>query len=104
MMEGLSVDWPVIGLVLAIELLLSIGLAVLVRLFSRQRLTGQTYWMVVLGVALTVTPSGLVIGWQAVGFLAVCFGLTGLVMAAEYFTRLIEEHQHAQQAREELLK
>ena len=103
-MERLQPDWPVIGLVLAVELLLAMGLAVLVRIFSRRKLAGQTYWMVVLGVALTVMPSGLVIGWQAVAFLGACFSLTGTVMAVEYFTRLVAEAREAERAREELLK
>jgi len=90
-----------IGLILAGQALGAIALAALVRVISRRKITGQTYWMVVCGVAGTVVISGPQIGWENVAFLAGCFALTGFIMGVEYFTRLADEHKAAQDIREE---
>jgi len=96
-------DWLLIGLILAGELIGSTALAVLVRVFSKRQIHGQTFWMVVVGVAGTVVVAGARIGWENVAFLAICFSLTGFVMGIEYFTRLADEHKAAQAARQESL-
>lgn len=88
-------EWLLFGLILAGELIFAIGLAVLVRWMSKKGLHGQTLWMVVVGVAGTVSVAGPVIGWETVGKLAICFGVTGIPMAIEYLTRISEEQEAA---------
>jgi hypothetical protein len=103
-MDEKAIMWLTIGLIMAGELIFSVALAVLVRMIANLKLVGQTYWMVVAGVAGTLVIAGAQIGFENVAFLAACFGLTGLVMGVEYFTRLAKEHKDAQRAREESIK
>ena len=103
-MESQITSWPEIGLILAGELIFSVALAALVRLMSRHKLVGQTYWMVVVGVAGVVVISGPFIGWPTVGFLAVAFAVAAVPMGIEYFWRVLDEQRKANQAREESLQ
>jgi mannose/fructose/N-acetylgalactosamine-specific phosphotransferase system component IIC len=95
-MEGVSANWPLIGLTLALELLGAIGLAMLVRFFAKRKLHGQTYWMVVAGVAGTLAFSAPVVGCWPVAFILMCFAVTGFVMGVEYFWRISDEAKKAQ--------
>ena len=99
-MEGIEINWPLIGLTLAVELLGAIGLACLVRFFSKRKLFGQTFWMVVVGVGGTVIFSIPVIGLETAAFLLACFAVTGFVMGVEYFGRISEEAKQAQAVRD----
>jgi len=103
-MEAQNVVWLVVGLILAIEFVFSLVLAALVRLMSRHQMVGQTYWMVVVGVAGVVVIAGPFIGWLNVAFLAVAFFVAGVPMGAEYFSRVLDEQRLARQAREESIK
>ena len=103
-MEAPRIDWTVFSLVLAGELLFALLVAYITRLVASHKLTGQTYWLVVVGVGGVVVISGPVIGWQAVIILGACFSVAGLPMGVEYFGRLLAEHKAAQAAREELVK
>lgn len=100
-MTALEASLLKIGLILAGEALGAIALAALVRLISTHKIHGQTYWMVVVGVAGTVVIAGPQIGWENVGFLAACFAVSGLIMGVEYFTRLTAEHKAAQAIQEQ---
>lgn len=103
-MEGNFSFWLVFGLVLAGELIFSLVLALLVRLFSRYKVPGQTYWMVVLGVVGVVLIASPLIGAKATANLAACFATSGLVMGVEYFMRVLEEHAEAEKERKEGLQ
>jgi mannose/fructose/N-acetylgalactosamine-specific phosphotransferase system component IIC len=93
-------EWLLFGLILAGEFIFAVGLAALVRWMSIKGLHGQTLWMVVIGVAGTVSIAGPVIGWETVGKLAICFGVTGIPMAVEYLNRIGEEHEIARKTLE----
>ncbi len=103
-MVATEFNWQVFGLVLAGELFFAMGLAWGVRVLSLTKLIGQTYWMVVVGVAGVVIISGPIIGLANVAILAACFTVAALPMGVEYFARLISEAKAAQAAREELVK
>jgi mannose/fructose/N-acetylgalactosamine-specific phosphotransferase system component IIC len=93
-------DWLLFGLILAGEFIFALGLASLVRWMSRRGVFGQTLWMVVVGVAGTVTIAGPLIGWEMVGILAICFLVSGIPMAVEYLTRISEEQESARKTLE----
>ena len=97
-------NWPVIGLILAGELLFALGMAAAVRVISHYQFPGQTYWLVVVGVAGVVVIAGAFIGWGNVAFLAVAFGVAGVPMGVEYFHRTLMEHKAAQDVRVEMIK
>lgn len=82
--------WQTVGIVLG-ELLFAVVVAVLTRLFSTHKLEGQTFSMVVLGVAGVVGIAGFRIGWDTVGFLSLCFAVAGLPMGVEYYSRFVAE-------------
>ncbi len=104
MAKGVELNWLLIGLILAGELIFAIGLAVVVRLISRYRYPGQTYWMVVVGVAGVVVIAAPLIGGLNLAILAACFTIAGLPMGVEYFAREFAEHHQAQIAREDAIK
>jgi len=94
-------EWPLIGLILALELIFAAGVAVWTRLVAKAKLRGQTIWHVVVGVAGVVALGGLWVGTEMVIFYAVCFGVAAIPMAYEYFTRIHEEEHKAQMILEE---
>lgn len=94
--------WQAVGIVLAI-LLFAIGVAVLTRLFSTIKLEGQTFSMVVLGVAGVIGIAGFRIGWETVGFLVLCFSVAGIPMGIEYYDRVIKEQQKANEEAKRML-
>lgn len=60
-------DWLLIGLILALELIFSSGVAIWTRWTSNAKLQGQTIWHVAVGVAGVISVAGLRIGFDAVG-------------------------------------
>jgi len=94
-MQCNSVDWQTFGLVLALVFVFSMGLAFLTRLVNNHKLRGQTFWLVVVGVAMVVAMMGFVIGWLAVGLLVVGFAVAAIPMAVEYFWRTLHEQFEA---------
>jgi NhaP-type Na+/H+ or K+/H+ antiporter len=86
--------WQAVGIVLGV-LIFAVGVAVLTRLFSVHRLEGQTFSMVVLGVAGVIGIAGFRIGWDVVGFLSMCFSVAAIPMGIEYYGRVIEEQKKA---------
>lgn len=93
-------DWPLVGLILALELLYAVGVAVWTRWASKSKLQGQTIWHVAVGVAGVVSIAGLRIGFDAVGFLTICFTVAAIPMAIEYFERVHAEQMKAQEVLE----
>jgi hypothetical protein len=104
MTESAVVNWPVIGLILAGQFIFAALVAALTRAISMHKVLGQTYSLVVLGVAGVVVIAGAQIGWSNVAFLAACFAVAAVPMGLEYYTRLLAEHKAAQAAREESIK
>lgn len=94
-------DWQLIGLILALELIYATGVAVWTRWASNAKLPGQTIWHVAVGVGGVISIAGLRVGFDAVGFLTLCFTLAAMPMAIEYFGRLQKDHAAAQKLREE---
>lgn len=93
----MATDWPLIGFILALELLYAIGVALWTRWAVNAKLQGQTIWHVAVGVAGVVSIAGLRIGFDAIGFLLICFTLAAIPMGIEYFGRVQEEQKKAQQ-------
>lgn len=94
--------WQAVGIVLAV-FVFAIFVAVITRLFSAHRIEGQTFSMVVLGVAGVVGIAGFRIGWDNVGFLSLCFSVAALPMAVEYYSRFINEQIKANKEAEKLI-
>ncbi len=94
-------DWLLVGLIMALELIFSVGVAVWTRWTSKNKLPGQTIWHVAVGVGGVISIAGLRIGFDAVGFLMLCLTLAAIPMAIEYFGRLQKEQTEAQKVREE---
>jgi len=96
----MELNWLLFGLILAGEFIFALGLASLVRWMSRKGVFGQTLWMVVVGVAGTVSIAGPLVGWETVGILAVCFLVSGIPMAVEYIGRISDEQEAAKKTLE----
>lgn len=94
--------WQAVGIVLGI-LIFATGVAVITRIFSAHRIEGQTFSMVVLGVAGVVGIAGFRIGWDAVGFLTLCFSVSAIPMAIEYYSRFVAEQKKANKAAERMI-
>jgi hypothetical protein len=94
--------WQAVGIVLA-ELIFASGVAWLTRLFSAHKIEGQTFAMVVLGVAGVVSIAGFRIGWETVGFLVLCFAVAALPMGIEYYSRFIAEQKKANEEARRIL-
>ena len=95
-------NWLHLGLILTGELIFAVLVALITRLFSKH-LEAQTLGLVVLGVAGVVTIAGFQIGWMAVGFLAICFSVSALPMAVEYYSRMIAAARRAKSENEKML-
>ncbi|MDL1909735.1 hypothetical protein FBQ81_03430 [Chloroflexi bacterium CFX6] len=94
-------DWQLVGLILALELIFATGVAVWTRWSANAKLQGQTIWHVAVGVFGVISLAGLRIGFDAIGFLMLCFTLAAVPMGIEYFGRLHREAVEAQKVREE---
>jgi hypothetical protein len=52
--------------------------------------------MVVLGVSGVISLAGFRVGWDVVGFYALCFSVAAIPMGIEYYSRVIEEQTKAE--------
>ncbi len=94
--------WQSVGIVLGV-FIFAIFVAVITRLFSSHKIEGQTFSMVVLGVGGVVGIAGFRIGWEAVGFLSLCFCVAAIPMAIEYYHRFITEQIKANKEAERMI-
>ncbi len=94
-------DWRLLGFILAIILIYSVGGAIWTRWTANAKLQGQTIYHVAAGVGGVVIIAGLRIGFENSAFLLACFVVAGLPMAYEYFGRLQREEKEAQKVLEE---
>lgn len=94
--------WQSVGIVLGV-FLFSILVAVITRLFSAHKIEGQTFSMVVLGVAGVIGIAGFRIGWDTVGFLSMCFSVAAIPMGIEYYHRFINDQIKANKESERLI-
>jgi hypothetical protein len=101
-MQEMAETWQAVGIVLGV-FIFAIFVAVITRLFSAHKIEGQTFSMVVLGVAGVVGIAGFRIGWDNVGFLSLCFSVAALPMAIEYYSRFISEQIKANKEAEKLI-
>ncbi len=95
-------SWQVVGIVLAV-LIFASGVAGLTRLFSMNKIEGQTFSMVVLGVAGVVGIAAFRIGWDNAGFLVLCFSVAAIPMGFEYYGRVITEQKEANEEAKRLI-
>lgn len=92
------------GLVLASLFLFGIIYAYAVRRLSNSGVQGQTAWMVVVGVVVTVLAGSIVIGTQSAINLLICFAASGIPMIVEYVARVHGEQSRDQQSAEKVAK
>jgi hypothetical protein len=83
-MQEMAESWQAVGIALG-TLVFAAGVAVLNRLLSVNKVEGQTFSMVVLGVAGVVGIAGFRIGWDNAGFLGLCFAVAAIPMGIEYY-------------------
>jgi len=81
--------WQGFGWVLAIDFIYALGVAWLTRYLDEKKVEGQTYSLVVLGVAGVVIVAGSWIGWVEVARLAVAFAVAAVPMGVEYYQRVV---------------
>lgn len=86
-MQISAVIWPTFGLVLAALFLFGCFYAALVRFMAQRGADGQTAWMVVGGVAITLCGGTVVGGLEAGLVFLACFAASGLPMVVEYVWR-----------------
>jgi hypothetical protein len=80
----------------------------LVRWLALHQVDGQTAYMVVIGVFVTLLGLGLVAGWQVAGLALACFAASGLPMVLEYVSRIhalrMRDRKQAEKLAKELLR
>ena len=86
-MQFSDVNWLTFGFVLAGLVLFGCFYAALVRFMAKRGADGQTAWMVVGGVAITLCGSIFIVGLQAALLMLACFAASGLPMVVEYVWR-----------------
>lgn len=87
-MQFSGINWPTFGLVLAALFLFGCLYAALVRFMAKRGADGQTAWMVVVGVAVTLFGGVFVIGLENTVLTVALFAASGLPMVVEYVHRV----------------
>ena len=104
----MEINWTVIGLIGAFLFCFGALYAIAVRWMSRNHIEGQTAYLVVFGVLVTVLASSLLIGFHAAATVLGCFAASGLPMVIEYVLRVSEarknDHEQAQSIARNLLQ
>src|SRR3990170_8159213 len=93
--------WMEIGRILALEAIFAQLMTMWMRWTEKNKLQGQAVLQAAVGVTGVVMIAGIRIGFEAAGFVLLCFALAGLPPAIEYFRRLAEQGRQAQTVREE---
>jgi hypothetical protein len=99
----IALTWQTVGLVLALVLLFSIGLAVVTRQLMRHGPDGQLFILVAAGVGGVLGIAGLVVGYAVVGILVGCFVVAAVPMGYEYYSRIIAAEKAARLAQEKMV-
>ena len=86
-MQTLSVNYPIFILTIVALFLFGVVYACFVHLLSKNEVHGQTAYLVVAGVGVTLIGSCALIGLLNVGLLLACFTASGLPMVVEYVNR-----------------
>jgi hypothetical protein len=100
-MQTLSINYPVLGLVILALVAFGFAYAFLVVRKATEKNVQHTALWVVLGVATTVSASAFVIGIDSAAILMVCFAASGAPMFYEYYSRTHQaQAKDIQQAKE----
>ena len=100
-MQEMANIWMEIGGILALEAIFAQLMTMWMRWTAKNKLQGQAVLQAAVGVTGVVMIAGIRIGFEAAGFVLLCFALAGLPPAIEYFRRLAEQERQAQTVREE---
>jgi len=107
-MQSTDRFWTLLGAVLAGEFFFGILYAALVRWLSKKEVEGQTAYLVVLGVFVSVAISIPLLGLPAALLALACFIASGMPMIVEYAARVHQERhkdkKDAQKVAKDLLK
>lgn len=93
-MQSSAFDWTVFSLTLAALFFFGVGYAFVVRQMSKSHVTGQTAYMVVVGVGVALIASIPTFGLFLVAILFAYFSACGLPMVIEYAFRVHEERRN----------
>lgn len=88
-------NWAATGLTLACVLIFASGIAWLARYIAENKLEGQTFALVCVGVTGVLVISGPLVGWEAVTLVLLAFVVAAVPMAVEYYGRVLREHRKA---------
>ena len=88
MTQTIVINWTVFGLTLAGLALFSVLYALLTRWMSIKDVEGQTAWMVVVGVTVTVVALVYTFGLLVIVMTLAAFAASGWAMVVEYVTRV----------------
>lgn len=100
----MATNWTVTGLTLATLLAFGICYALVVRWMSRNHVEGQTAYLVVFGVMVTVLASGILIGFQSAAIIFACFSASGFPMVIEYVLRVSDERKRDHEGAQEIAR
>lgn len=92
-MQLVAFDWTVFSLTLAALFFFGVGYAFVVRQMSKNNVTGQTAYMVVVGVGVALIASIPTFGLLSVAVLFAYFSACGLPMVIEYAFRVHDERR-----------
>ncbi len=92
-MQLSAFDWTVFSMTLAALFFFGIGYALIVREMSKNNVTGQTAYMVVVGVGVALIASIPTFGLLPIAILFAYFSACGLPMVVEYAFRVHEERR-----------
>lgn len=103
-MQFSGLNWTVFSLTLAALFFFGVGYAVLVRTMSNSKVTGQTAYMVVVGVGVALVASIPTFGLLPIAILFAYFSACGLPMVIEYALRVHLERRKDLEAMEAIAK
>jgi hypothetical protein len=107
-MQFSALDYPVFILTIISLFLFGVLYAAFVRHLARQSVEGQTAYLVVVGVGVTLLGATAVIGIETALLLFACFAASGLPMVVEYILRMHlarrRDQEQAKQAARDLLQ
>ena len=100
----MALNWLAIGLTLAVLFIFGTGYAWIVRWMSKNSIEGQTAYVVVIGVSVTVLASTFLNGWLATLMTLACFAASGMPMIVEYVMRISKERQRDRENADQVAK
>lgn len=104
MHQEIAMDWTVFGLTLAALFIFGINYALFVNWMAHQKVSGQTAYIVVVGVAVALMASAPTFGPHVIAIMFSYFAACGTPMVIEYGIRVHKARRKDEEAAQALAK